>query len=590
VGQTGGVATDTRKSPLSGCLTLALWLGAAALAPASSVSTNELLSQIVMVRVGGIKVPGPWTTNNSRAMSLHLSKPNRLEISFGPVDAAAHQPLRLLRKLEGLDDDWQEAGGQMQRAEMQLMVMIHDAANHLLSYRRFTMRGESAGWRGEPGKSGFSPRHESIVLPTGAERLQVLFTAENWTVLGSAAITDFRVLRLNDEGQEENLWPDPHLSEGENLEHPQGRPRYWQRGIIGARMAQVLPLPAPATGRALAIQDDDVHISATWQADLLLRNRAQAGDELSLKWREAFSVGIGERSRATFDPLPPGRYVFRVKTVTPFGTPIGNELTLAISVAQLFWKRPAVLAVVFVLFAAGLAAVVRSIIHRRWRARLERVERQRVLERERARIAQDIHDDLGASLTRINLLSQSALGKMETEHTARHETEHIRTVAVELTQALDEVVWAVSPRHDSLESLLSYLTNFAEELLGPAGLRARIHVPQQLPASSLPSDVRHNVFLAVKEILNNVIKHACASEVHVRLELQTGAFRLTIEDNGCGFDPGTSDPLNRERTTRHGLVGIQERIRSIHGQLAIESAPGRGTRLIITVPLKGVAI
>lgn len=177
-------------------------------------------------------------------------------------------------------------------------------------------------------------------------------------------------------------------------------------------MAQVLKPPPPATGHALAIVDDDVRMSATWQADLPLANRARPGDTLFLTWREAFSVGIGERSRATFDPLPPGEYVFRVKSVTPLGEPVGRELVLTILIPQPVWKRPAFVIPVGLLTAASIAALTWWIGHRRMSARMRQLEHYRALERERLRIARDMHDDLGASLTHMNLLSQTVLTKV----------------------------------------------------------------------------------------------------------------------------------------------------------------------------------
>ncbi|MBN2505241.1 MAG: ATP-binding protein [Verrucomicrobia bacterium] len=558
-----------------------------AFAPAATVASDELLCKIVVVRVGGIKVDGPWTTNTSGTMSLRLPKPDRLEISYGPIDSAANQPLRLLRKLEGYDPEWQEAGGQMQRAHMQLMIMILDASNRVLSHQRFTLTGQSDGWRGSLEQSEFSLRRESHVLPLDADRLQVLLTAENWTVLGCAAITDFRAWLPNAAGQAQNIWPDPHIEEGESLDEPTGDPRYWRRSGFGSRMAQVLTLPPPAKGRALAIRDDDVRISATWQSEVPLGSQARAGDTLTLSWREAFSVGIGERSRATFNPLAPGHYVFRVRTATPLGAPVGRELALTIVIPQALWKRPAFVVSILLLAAAGIALMVWTLTHRRMAMRLRQVEHYRWLERERLRIAQDIHDDLGASLTHINLLSQSVIRKMTPDHAASDGVHRIRSAVLALTQKLDEIVWAVSPRHDTTESLINYLTSFAEEFLGAAGIRVRIHAPMQLPTWTLAAGLRHNVFLATKEVLHNVVRHANATEVHLRLECGSASFHLAIEDNGRGFETSAvpTPPVSPSGRYRHGLAGVRGRIESLGGHVSLESAPGRGTRIALSIPV-----
>jgi signal transduction histidine kinase len=557
------------------------------MAPAVNVPavTNSVLSKIVIVRAGGLVVPGPWSTNTTGIMSVTLPKPTRLEISYAPIDSVANEPIRLLRKLEGLDEKWEEAGGQMQVGEMQLMVMIEDASNRILSHGRFAIRGDSEGWRGHLAGSEFLPRRETILLPSGTRRLRVLLTSQFWTVLGCAAITDFRVLRQDDLGEEKNIWPDPHIEQGENLDQPEGVPRHWERSSLGRRMAQVLTLPPPAKGHALSIMDDDVRASATWQAELPLENPAEAGETIALEWREAFSVGIGGRSRATFNPVSPGTYVFRVKTVTPFGEPIGSELALTIFIPQPLWKRLTFIIPVSLASAAAIAALVWFAANRRLQSRLNQLEYRRQREHERLRIARDIHDDLGASLTQMSLLSQAAHGKLQSSDPAWPDTERLRTVAVRLTQKLDEIVWAVSPQHDTLESLLSYLTDFAEEFLEAAGIRARIHIPLQLPDWTLPSSLRHNVFLSAKEALNNAVKHARATEIHLQVAVKDHAFELTIEDNGCGFSPPPPSPLPKHPSGRHGLDGMRNRMASIGADFTLDTAPGRGTRVTFTVPV-----
>ena len=547
--------------------------------------THQPLVKIWRVREAGRIFYSPGMTNLIRGGKLRLSGSEHVEFTFSAVEDAKDQPLRLRYKLEGRDRDWQEAGG-----EMQLLVLAHGESGRVLSYVTFKMVGESAGWRGAVEKSAFNQRRESLTLPAGAIRMEVLLIAGDWNLLGTAAITDFRVFRQNATDKAENIWPDPTVEEGTNLNSPQGQPRYWTRGSFGASMARVLTLPPPAQGHALVIADDDIHISPSWQADLPLGYKDRAGDTLTLEWREAFSLGIGGRRLAIFDSLPPADYVFRVRAVTPAGEPVGAETTLAFSIPQVFWKRPAVIA--FGLAAFGLvgAAMVRTVTRRRLKAQLDKVERRRRIERERLRIAQDIHDDLGASLTHLSLLSQTAHEKMERPHAAWGDTERLRALTTNLTRKLDEIVWAVSPRHDTIESLLSYLTDLAEEFLGAAGIHTRIHFPDELPRWTLPPGLRHNVFLATKESLNNIVKHANATEVHLRLAILPGAFQLTVEDNGCGYSLRPPRPPAAKRPAHHGIAGIQERIESLGGKCSIDSAPGAGTRVVLTVPVNAVEL
>jgi signal transduction histidine kinase len=214
--------------------------------------------------------------------------------------------------------------------------------------------------------------------------------------------------------------------------------------------------------------------------------------------------------------------------------------------------------------------------------------------KERARIAKDIHDDLGASLTRIILLSQSGRAELEDPHQAAADLDQIYLTARTLTRALDEIVWALSPQHDTLDSLATYLGKFAQDFLSAAGIRCRLDVPMQLPACSLTAEVRHNIFLSFKEALHNVVKHASASEVRVSLTVIESGFALSFEDNGRGFDPARiattptalagRDPLRT--LTGYGLVNIRKRLEEIDGVFELQSAPGEGTRLKFVVKVK----
>jgi signal transduction histidine kinase len=174
-------------------------------------------------------------------------------------------------------------------------------------------------------------------------------------------------------------------------------------------------------------------------------------------------------------------------------------------------------------------------MRRRMRRRLEKLEREQAIERERARIARDIHDDLGASLTRITMLSQSAGGGIEMPETMAGNMKRIFGTARELTSKMDEIVWAVNPRHDRLDSLANYLSRFAHDFLNTAEIRCRLDVPLEVPARSITAEVRHHLFLAFKEALNNVVKHASATKVRVELKLAAEKLELLVADNGRGF-------------------------------------------------------
>jgi signal transduction histidine kinase len=297
---------------------------------------------------------------------------------------------------------------------------------------------------------------------------------------------------------------------------------------------------------------------------------------------------------AEYSFLPPGAYTFRVLACNNDGIWNENGARLALMVEpqiwQTWWFRLGAVAAA----AGAVAGVVRGATRRRYRRKLERVERQRALEKERARIAKDIHDDLGASLTRITLLSQSARGDLERPEQAAADLDRIYTTARELTQAMDEIVWAVNPHHDTLDSLASYLGGFASDFLSAAGVRCRLDVPLRPPPLPVSAEIRHNLFLAFKEALHNIVRHAGASEVRVSLELEhaNAGFTLTVQDDGRGFDPdlahahgiaarGGSGP---RLASGNGLSNMRLRLEEVGGACRIRSTPGAGALIQFRVP------
>jgi signal transduction histidine kinase len=242
--------------------------------------------------------------------------------------------------------------------------------------------------------------------------------------------------------------------------------------------------------------------------------------------------------------------------------------------------------------AAG--GVVWFFTRQRMRRKVERAERQRDIERERSRIARDIHDDLGAQLTRITMMSESARGDLAHPERAAAGLNKIYDTARELTRSMDEIVWAVNPRHDTLESLATYLEKFAQDWLASAGFRCRLDLPLQFPEWHLTSEVRHNVFLAFKEALHNAVKHSGASEVLIRLAVQEKSFELAVTDNGRGFAVGEkikNPPVIQGRAAAgNGLENMMRRLAAIGGSCEIQSRPDAGTKVIFSVQLKAPAL
>jgi ligand-binding sensor domain-containing protein/signal transduction histidine kinase len=293
------------------------------------------------------------------------------------------------------------------------------------------------------------------------------------------------------------------------------------------------------------------------------------------RWTEAADTRV-----AYYSDVPPGHYYFHVKACNEDG--VWNEAgsVLEIEVQPFFWQTRWFFFVVIACLLGLIVASVRYVSTQKLQRQLQWLKQQEALERERSRIARDLHDQLGANLTQVTLLSEMAEADKDSPAEIESHTQQISQTARETTRSLDEIVWAVNPSNDTLEGLINYACKYAQDYLATAQLRYRVDVPNDLPAIGIPPEVRHNVFLAFKEAVNNVVKHAQASEVWIRLRLQPDNFTLEIEDNGRGIgglDTGAAQ-------MRNGLRNMRRRMEDIHGEFSISSGTNGGTIVRLTIP------
>ncbi len=241
--------------------------------------------------------------------------------------------------------------------------------------------------------------------------------------------------------------------------------------------------------------------------------------------------------------------------------------------------------VLLVLGIGALVAGVRYATYRKLQSQLEILSRQRALERERTRIARDLHDDLGASLTRIALLSELAKADIHQPELARTHLDQIFTTVSGLTRDLNEIVWAVNPANDSLEHFTDHICKFAQDYLSLAGIRCRLDFPESVPAYPMPSPERHSLFLAAKEALHNIVKHAEAGQVWIRLKIEQGMLLLLVEDDGKGWDTEILTAAS-PTVTGHGLSNMQKRMEQLGGRFVQQSKSGSGTIVRLELPLR----
>ncbi|HEY4414399.1 MAG TPA: ATP-binding protein, partial [Verrucomicrobiae bacterium] len=253
------------------------------------------------------------------------------------------------------------------------------------------------------------------------------------------------------------------------------------------------------------------------------------------------------------------------------------------------WQRTWFLSLAAIILLIAISCSIWQVDRNRTR-RFEREQERRdalhAIERERTRIAKDIHDDLGATLSEIRLLSKFAQSSDSPLERIREDMKQIAIKALNSTQALDEIVWAVDPEADTIESFVSYAGAFATEHLTLADVRCRLDLPSHLPAIYLRADVRHNLFLAFKESITNIVKHASASEVHVKMDINGNTFTVAVSDNGIGLAAENLSPLNPFEIPRHnGLANIKSRMGAIGGQYKISGHPGQGTTVWLQITL-----
>lgn len=281
---------------------------------------------------------------------------------------------------------------------------------------------------------------------------------------------------------------------------------------------------------------------------------------------------------ARYAKVPPGDYRLRVIASNSEGVWNERSVELAVTVLPGWWQTVWFRAAAVLAFAALVGGSARYWAQRKLKARLDRLEREHALEKERARIARDMHDELGGSVTGINLTVQRLRGTNDGEMKSLLDLldRRVRRLTVEL----ERVVWTVSPKHGSLEQLASFIERFAHNLLAESPVLCRVHGRESIPALPVNPDVQHHVLAVTKEAINNVLKHSRATAVVIDLSYRDESFGITIRDDGIGFDPKA-----QEFSDRNGLQNMRTRVAEIGGTLDIRSAPGSGTAVTIQLRL-----
>jgi signal transduction histidine kinase len=537
--------------------------------PAGEPSADSLLR----VTVDGREVPVPA---GDAGIPAALGIPSgTLAIRLGTHGEAGRPVDRRFRyRMEGRDAEWRES-----TTAMRLVVVFLDSTGDWLAEAPFPVQGESPGWDGSPATSPLVARRERIAVPAGADSFSVRLTSAGPpAAVGTLAVGALAVSRVDAAGAVLPPLLDLAPAALESAEAaPPGATNAWIRSGTRPSMARIVPSPGTPSGRLLALVDEDAQSHAEWQGP---RVPLDAGTDaaLEIEWRQAFSIGLAEVPTAVYPRLRPGTYVLRVQELSLAGRSAGVERSIPVTVAPPFWQRPGVLVLCGMAFAALALGAARAASARRMRREMDRLRQENAVEAERARIARDIHDDLGAALTHISMLSQP-LPRDNADSAGVSETlARINGAVRQMTQSMDEIVWAVNPQNDRLDRFVAYIDAYAQDYLATAGIVFRCAYPEPLPSLPLKAPVRHHLFLAFKEALTNAVRHAECRTVRIALAAPGGRIALTVCDDGKGFDatPG--------RPSGNGLANMRRRLESVGGRCVVESAPGRGTGVRFEVP------
>jgi signal transduction histidine kinase len=243
--------------------------------------------------------------------------------------------------------------------------------------------------------------------------------------------------------------------------------------------------------------------------------------------------------------------------------------------------------------ALGIAFIWITLLHRKVEQRTAElqkeiearqvIEQYRIVEQERTRVARDLHDELGSGLTELGILGElgnnPAIPPDEKNQYLRQLTELTRT----LVTGLDEIVWAINPHYDSLASMATYYSFFADRFLKLAGIACRLRMAERFPEHPVNSQIRHGVFLAFKEALNNVVRHAQASEVELKIEVENNELLISIRDNGRGIS------LSGPAPGSDGLAGMRQRLESLGGSCRVAANSDHGMTVEFRLPLTPAA-
>ena len=276
---------------------------------------------------------------------------------------------------------------------------------------------------------------------------------------------------------------------------------------------------------------------------------------------------IGSKHVAYYTNLNPGEYVLHMKTGDAFGNWGSDTLQMKIEVlpsfVQTVWFK-----IVVSLFVAG-------VLYAFYRYRINQLLH---LQQVRNRISADLHDELGSTLSGISIMGSLAKKGLPDKNPSTALVDRIMEDVRQISGSLDDIVWNISAKNDSLASLIARMTRYASELFEAKQIAFRFDIPDQIGNIKLSMEQRRNIYLIFKESVTNLAKYSRCSEALVAIRVDKGNVHLVIKDNGIGFDP-------QAPTERNGIRNLRDRARSLKGVIDVQSAFGKGTSIRLEFPV-----
>lgn len=290
---------------------------------------------------------------------------------------------------------------------------------------------------------------------------------------------------------------------------------------------------------------------------------------------EPVAGGTANRTgEAEFTNLLPGHYTVTVTALFPGSTAARKTIRYSFTIKKPFWKTTGFIAALTALIMLLIYSIFRIQLRRKLQRQQIELEKEKAIAGERSRIASDMHDDLGAGISTIKYLSQSA--PFIAPEIQKENSKKIAAQADALVDKMNDIIWAMNEKNDTLDNLIFYTKAWVANYLEPFQKNVLTAIPSHVPPFIIRGEKRQHIFLCVKEAVHNIIKHADASTIWLNISLEDHTLQITIKDDGRGFDTGKSGGGN-------GLSNMRKRMKAVNGTITMTSTPG--TEIVLSIPV-----